>query len=63
MLVDNKFQLGDIVYLKTDVDQKSRMITKISVSQQGLLYMVVCGTETTDHYEIELSEEKQVVFT
>lgn len=63
MVIDNKFQLGDIVYLKTDSDQKRRMVGKISVSQMGLIYLLMCGTDATEHYEIEITNEKEILVT
>lgn len=61
MIIENKFDLGELVYLKTDEDQKQRMVTKISATLDGgLLYDLSCGTVITCHYEKEISEEKNI---
>jgi hypothetical protein len=31
MIIENKFNFGDIVYLKTDPDQRARIVTTFSV--------------------------------
>ena len=58
MILDNKYNLGDIVYLKTDTDQSERILTSIQVSVIGILYKLSCGTTETWHYDIEISAEK-----
>ena len=61
MIIVTEYDLGDIVYLKTDEDQKARMICSINI-KPGLqvLYSLECGTESTIHYEIEMSKEKDL---
>jgi hypothetical protein len=64
MVIENKFDLGDLVYLSTDEEQKQRMVTKISATLDGgLIYDLNCGTCCTVHYEKEISEEKNVVIS
>ena len=58
MLLDNKHNIGDIVYLKTDTDQSERIITAIQLNANGLIYMLVCGATETWHYDMEISLEK-----
>jgi uncharacterized protein YodC (DUF2158 family) len=59
MRIDNVFEIGDIVYLKTDEDQKPRMILSIEVFAQGeLLYRLISGTFESHHYDYEMSKEK-----
>lgn len=59
MKIDNKFELGQAVFLITDTDQRARMVTGIKVSLNGLLYYLSCGTEETAHYEKEIAEDKK----
>lgn len=62
IVVENEYDFGDIVYLKTDNEQLPRMITSIEVFKNGeLLYKLACGTVTTPHYEYEISSQKDVV--
>lgn len=64
MVIKNTFNLGDEVYLKTDTDQKKRLIVGLSININGsILYRLVCGTEDDYHYEQEISETKDVVMT
>ncbi len=63
MLIDNKFDLGDIVYLKTDPDQKERLVTGVTVRPTGLLYELSVGEEDSTHYDLEITTEKDVLKT
>jgi hypothetical protein len=59
MYIDNKYKLGDTVYLKTDEDQKPRIVVQITLAGNGsLFYMVACGEVQTTAYEMEMSTEK-----
>lgn len=59
MKINNSFLLGETVYIKTDDDQKERMITCIKVYvDMSFLYLIThCGTEIWC-FECELSREK-----
>lgn len=63
MLIDNKYEFGQIVYLKTDPDQHPRMVFCFEVSKGDILYKVCQGTNVSTHYDFELSEEKDVLKT
>lgn len=58
MMIDNKFNIGDHVYVITDIEQEKGIITSILVSQNGLLYNVSRNSLTHGFYDFELSEEK-----
>jgi hypothetical protein len=61
MIIENKFDLGELVYLITDEEQKQRMVTKIQIFLDGsVMYMLSMGTLNSDHYEKEISEEKNI---
>lgn len=61
MTIRNQFELGEIVYLKTDLDQHPRQIISITVSiDGGMFYKCVAGLETDIHFEAELSREKDM---
>ena len=53
--MDIDFEIGDEVYLKTDVDQSKRIITGIALKQTGILYELCCGTSSSWHYSFEIS--------
>ncbi len=63
MLIQSVYDFGDIVYLKTDPEQIGRMITEITIYPMGILYSLSHGVNTTKHYELEFSKEKDVIQT
>ena len=52
------FNLGDLVFLKTDTDQKERMIVGIWVKPSGIMYTLNCGVEESYHYPMEITNER-----
>lgn len=50
-----KYDLGDIVYLITDLDQLERMVTGIKIRPNGVIYSITHSTLETEHYELELT--------
>ena len=62
MLISNKFEIGELVYLSTDEDQKRRLIAGLKVCPDGLIvYFVSCGTAFSEHYEFEITEEVNTI--
>lgn len=62
MMIDNKYNFGDIVYLATDECQLPRMVTAITIRNGLMVYELSCGSMTaTWHTEIEMTIEKQVL--
>jgi len=58
MKIELDFNLGDLVFLKTDPDQKQRMVTKINITPAGVYYNLNCGVEESDNYSIEMTADK-----
>lgn len=58
MLIDNKFDLGQTVYLVTDADQSPRIVTRLFIAPEGIVYELCCGTARSEHYDIEMQAEK-----
>jgi len=58
MTINNRFSIGDFVYLKTDTDQLKRIIVGIKITPGSLVYFLEQGLDSSEHYEFELSEEK-----
>lgn len=56
--MNNKFNIEDIVFLITDTEQKSRMVTGLVVRKTGIVYYLTCGTEETSHYDFEIVKDK-----
>ena len=61
MVVDNKFELKQIVYLKTDVEQKARIVTGFVVRETAIVYELSCGVEVCNNYDFEISDEKDIL--
>lgn len=57
MLINNKFSIGQTVYLRTDTEQLQRIVTAIKVcGDNSLFYELSCGREVSDHYDFEIAE-------
>lgn len=58
MTIKSRYDIEDIVYLKTDTDQNPQMITAITIRPGGtIVYELSSGTDTSDHYEFEISRQ------
>jgi hypothetical protein len=51
MKIDNKFELQQCVFLITDSEQLTRIITGIQISNNGILYRLACGVNDSWHFE------------
>ncbi len=63
ILTDIKFNLGQILYLKTDTGQVPRILVEVSISINNMRYCLACGSSTSWHYDFEISAEKDVLAT
>lgn len=61
MLIDTKYDIGDIVYLTTDTEQRKRLVTGLFFTLKGMTYELSCGTATSNHYEFEISEKENIL--
>lgn len=61
MVIDNKFDFGQEVYLKTDPEQLKRIVTQFSVTKNGIVYELSFGAIVSPHYDFEISTEKDTV--
>lgn len=56
---DFKYEIGQIVFLITDDEQKERIITGILIrANNQYLYFLACGTSETSHFEMEIASDK-----
>ena len=60
-MVKVSFNIGDYVYLKTDIDQYKRLVTGYTVRTDGVLYLLSLGPEETSHHELEISDEIDIL--
>lgn len=64
MIINNQFEIGQVVYLRSDEDQRARIVVQIAIMPgASLRYCLNCGTVETWHYEIEVSAEKDILKT
>lgn len=61
MNIKTKYNIGDIVYLKTDVEQLERIITAVCIRTNGETYCLCCGTYDSWHHDIEITQELDIV--
>lgn len=61
--LDNRFNIGETVYLKTDREQLPRIVFGFWVTKREILYKLASGKETSEHYDFEISLEKDVLIT
>lgn len=61
MIIDTKHAIGDIVYLKTDIDQYARMVTGMVVRAHGIIYELSLADRTSNHFDFELSIEENAI--
>ena len=57
MVIDNKFAIGDIVYLHTDTDQSKRIVTGIILTMNSMIYELSCGDSHSKHYDFEITRQ------
>lgn len=63
MKIETKFDIEQIIILKTDPNKEERIITNITINPNGVpRYSVSMGEKDSTHYEfeIELVKDKQV---
>lgn len=58
MLIDEKFEMGELVYLKTDPDQLPRLVTGYTIRPNSIIYYISSGEMETSHYDIEITVEQ-----
>lgn len=63
MVIDNEFNLKDIVYLITDSEQLPRFVCEIQIYDGGIMYRLCNGAQTSSHYTYEISKEKNIITT
>lgn len=61
LTIDNEYNMGDIVYVKTDSEQLPRIVTAIIVTGRDILYECAAFVDISSHYGFELSPEKDIL--
>lgn len=64
LVIKNDYDIGDLVYLRTDKDQLPRIIIAIKIYKAGeIVYELISGTIQSTHYPFEMSTEINPVLT
>ena len=64
MTIDNKFEIGQEVYLKTDKDQNKRIVVGIEVTQNNTLcYILACECTETSHFDFEIMNDRDILLS
>ncbi len=58
--MEAEYSPQEIVYLITDPEQRSRMVTGYKIEPGLLLYILICGIQISYHYEFEITREKSI---
>ena len=58
IIIDNTYELEQVVYLKTDTQQLPRVVYCIEVYKGNLIYGLAQGAGISKHYEFEMTEDK-----
>lgn len=61
MIIENKYEIRQTVYLKTDKEQEPRIVSGIRICPDTLIYILSFGTNTSEHYDFEISAEKDLI--
>lgn len=61
MIIENEFEIGQPVYLKTDKEQLQRIVTGMIIRHGTILYHLSQGTGETVHYGVEICAERDVI--
>jgi hypothetical protein len=60
--IEIDFEIGETVFLKTDIDQMPRMVVAIIIGgNNSILYRLASATNETVHYACEITHEKSPV--
>lgn len=55
------FKIGEIVFLRTDIDQRERLVTSILIRPTGLMYKLSFGSKSSYHYDFEISKKRDTL--
>lgn len=58
MLIENTFEIEEVVFLITDTEQVQRLVTGIQISKSGIIYRLAQGTTDSWHYDYEIARNK-----
>ena len=60
-MLEIKYDIGQPVYLKTDPAQCVHLVTRVCVSSLGIAYELTLGSESSWHYDFEITRERGII--
>lgn len=63
MIINSKYNIGQVVYLRTDTEQKERLVTGIDIRQGYILYQLTYIDSVSYHYDFEIESERNTLKT
>jgi hypothetical protein len=61
MTINNKFDIGDHVYILTDKEQDMGIITGILINPRDIVYFVSRDSDVNRFYDFELSKDENKI--
>jgi hypothetical protein len=61
MKITTKYDIGQTVYLVTDDEQSARIITRITVGHNSVIYELSHITSTSEHYDFEFTDQEDTL--
>lgn len=61
MTINNRYAIGQIVYLITDTDQKPRIVIGFAVFIGTIKYIIGQSEDDSSHYDFEISATKNIL--
>jgi hypothetical protein len=61
MTINNKFDIGDHVYIITDKEQDMGIITGILINPRDIVYFVSRDSDVNRFYDFELSKDENKI--
>lgn len=62
MDIKSRYDIGSIVFLATDQEQKERMVIQIAVRPGNVLFYELSNADSSSwHYEFEILPERDIV--
>lgn len=60
--ISNVLDIGEIVFLRTDDEQRERIVTGILIKGDGsVTYLLACSVTETEHYGFEITKDKTLM--
>jgi len=56
-----KYNIGDVVYLRTDPDQNERIVTGIRLRQNSITYLISYNVNESEHFDFEIAKDANIL--